>query len=84
METIAPKRTQYSKNRRSPECQRQMVGNGLSEIKQKRDENAGECRRVPEEVGVKWMFKWHMTGGQIGGAPPTNTISIMAEKRCPR
>ena len=38
-----------------------MVGNGLSEMKQKRDESAGECRSVPEEVGVKWMFRWHMT-----------------------
>ena len=50
-ETIAPKQMQYSKNRRSPECWRQMVGNGLSEIEQKRDENVGECRRRSELNG---------------------------------
>ena len=38
-----------------------MVGIGLSEIKQKRDENVGECRRRSEKVGVKWMFRWYVT-----------------------
>ena len=52
LETIAPKWAQYYKNRKSPECRKQTVGIGLSEIKQKQDENVGECRRVPEEVGV--------------------------------
>ena len=49
-----------------------MVGNGLSEIKQKREENVGECRRVPEEVGVKWMFKWHMTTASTTTIAPSD------------
>ena len=44
-----------------------MVGIGLREIKQKRDENVGECQRMLEEVGVKWMFRWHMTRLVGGG-----------------
>ena len=54
METIAPKRAQYDKNRRSPECWNQMVRIGLSEIKQKQDENVRECWRMPEKVGEDW------------------------------
>ena len=50
-ETIAPKQAQYDKNRRSLECQNQMVGIGLSEIKQKQDENVGEGWRRLELVG---------------------------------
>ena len=68
-ETIAPKQAQYNKNRRSPECQKQMVRIGLSKIKQKirMSENAGECQRRSEKVGVSWMFKWYMTSGGGGG-----------------
>ena len=60
-ETIAPKQAQYGKNRRSPECQRQMVRIGLSEIKQKQDESVRGCQRRSEKVGVNWMFKWYVT-----------------------
>ena len=54
LETIAPKQTQYGKNKRSPECRRQMVGNGLSEINRnemKMSEGAGEGRRRSELIG---------------------------------
>ena len=60
-ETIAAKRVQYNKNRRSLECWNRMVGIGLSEIKQKQDENVGECWRRSEKVGVSWMFRWYVT-----------------------
>ena len=54
LETIAPKQAQYNKNRRSLECQKQLVRIGLSKIKQKQDENVRECQRMPEKVGEGW------------------------------
>ena len=52
-----------------------MVGIGLSEIKQKQDENVGECWRRSEKVGVNWMFKWYVTTTQL----ITSTILLIIQ-----